>query len=146
MGGKNGDFYVAPQLYYFLLLHQKPQALYAARGAQTAEVQGRHAQTAGICGRCEAQVCCLRQDGTRRSDAGIPFLLQVRGQLRILSGSSVHTSAYSLELESMKKKKVILRLRQPAEEEVSPFVSFRSRNLLAHPSVHSYWKKVRRRS
>ena len=64
-----------------------------------------------------------------------------------LSGSVIAiTSAYSDELESMKKKKVILRLRQPAEKKYHLFVSFRSRNLLAHPSVHSYWKKVRRRS
>lgn len=37
-GREEWRFYVAPQLYYFLLLHQKPQALYAARGAQTPEV------------------------------------------------------------------------------------------------------------
>ena len=87
-----------------------------------AAVQGGYAQTTGICGRRKAQVRCLRQDGTRRSDAGIPFLLQVRGQLRILPGSSVHTSAYSLELESMKKKKGDTSITPAGVEEVSPFL------------------------
>ena len=50
MGGKNGDFYVAPQLYYFLLLHQKPQALYAARGAQTPEVKADMRRPQGYAG------------------------------------------------------------------------------------------------
>ena len=52
------------------------------------------------------------------------FLLQVRGQLRILPGSSVYTSAYSLELESMKKKKGDTSIPRAGGEEVSPFCFF----------------------
>ena len=85
---------VTVKLPHFLPVHEESEPVYPTWGASQAAVQGADERAATWFRYCKTQMCGLRTDRAGWSKFTVPFLFEVRGQLWVLSGSPVYTSAH----------------------------------------------------